>query len=211
MKVTNSLLVVYKEKDAHFFKHLKELINSFDDTNEAIVGTEDGTVKVMRCEEQKWLEWTKRDNSIISRMADKFLFIDEDKKGLFDNPLYSRYGVSFGIINENFFSIKIDDNYSWTEYEYQAFSKELKELVDKEIAEVNVYELLQASKEKAKEKAGLAALALALFPPAVPFAGGAVAADTAEVIRNKKLLRDQMLYFALSKAYYEGLEDFMKS
>ena len=29
MKVTNSLLVVYKEKDAHFFKHLKELINSF--------------------------------------------------------------------------------------------------------------------------------------------------------------------------------------
>lgn len=211
MKVTNSLLVIYKEKDRDFFKHLKELVDSYDDTQDSIIGTEDGTVKVIRCEEKKWLEWTKRDNDFISRMADKFIFIDLIKYMDYEVPVYNQYGVSFGRLDDRVFSISVDDDYEWTDYLYQAFSKELQELTDKEIAEINAYEKLKKSKKKTTEKAALAFAAFALFPPAVPFAGGAIAVDANELAKNKQLLREQMLYFAISKAYYEGLEEFMKN
>ena len=211
MKLKNTLLIVYKQKDEVYFKHLKELIDSFDDTEDSIVGTEDGTVRPMRCEERKWLKWAERSHDgNTKRLADKYLFIGDIKGIELDSPQYSRYGVKFGPLNKQYYAINVDEDYDFDENSYANFMKELNSLVNNDITEVSAFDDMQDAKDIAKKAGAGAAAALVLFPPAAPFFGGIVGAGANDYKKSKDILRAQMLYFAVTKAYLEGLEDFMK-
>ena len=212
MKFKNSLLIVYKEKDKEYFKHLKSLIDSKDDTSEAIVGTEDGTVRVMKCVEQKWLQWEKRDKGDSAKnLAGKILFIGDIKDIKVNFPDFNQYGIKYGCVDESSFAIQVDENHEWKPEEYAAFLKELKELTGKEVAKKNAYEQLKDAKDDTKKAAFATAAALALFPPAAFYIGGLAADAVQDMISNKKLIREQMLYFGITKAYLESLDDFMKT
>ena len=50
-----------------------------------------------------------------------------------------------------------------------------------------------------------------LFPVAFIVAGGMVAKNLADAKKNADTLRNQMLYFAITKVYLEELDKFMKA
>ena len=211
MKV-KSLLIVYKEKDEEYFKHLKALIDSKDDSKEGMVGVEDGTVRVFKCPEKQWMKYKAKGKE--NRLADKTLFID-DMKGITIpgpiEPVYNQYGISYGPIDKQHYVVEVDEKFVWNEDIYKRFQEELKQLTDKEgVAETDAFGEQEGAKERIKKNGGLVALSL-LFPPALFIAGGMVVKDASEAIKNAKALRSQMLYFALSKVYLEELDAFMKS
>lgn len=205
MKV-KSLLIVYKEKDEEFFKHLKGLIEAKDDVI-CVVGTEDGTVRPFKCSEKQWL--THKERGHENKLANKFLFIDEIKDVKVPNPIYNNYGILYGPIDDRHFAILVDDKYKWDEETYKQFQNELKRLTDESIAESDVYARKEEVKEGMKKKSKYLALGL-LFPPALIVTSGLVVKDVSDVIKNEKILRSQMLYFAITKVYLEELNAFMK-
>lgn len=208
MKV-KSLLIVYKEKDAEFFKQLKDLIVTKDDDLDKTVGVEDGTVRPIKCSEKKWLEHkdSGRDDKLL---GDKIIFIDDIKDVTLRSPVYNKYGISYGPIDKRHFAIVVDEKYAWNEVDYTSFQLELKKLTDNAtITETDAFTGQEAAKKKMKEKGKFMALGL-LFPPALIVAGGMAVKDVSDVKKNSKLLRSQMLYFAITKVYLEELDKFIK-
>ena len=211
MKV-KSLLIVYKDKDEEFFKHLKGLIDSKDDDQNGSVGVEDGTVRVFKCPEKQWLKYKAKGTE--DRLADKTLFID-DIQGIAVSdpvkPVYSQYGISYGPIDSLHYLVEVDEKYVWKEKAYRRFQEELKQLTDKnDVVDRDAFADQEDAKDRIKKKGKFVALSL-LFPPALFVAGGMVAKDASEVFKNAKVIRSQMLYFALTKVYLEELDAFMKS
>ncbi len=211
MKV-KSLLIVYKDKDEEFFKHLKGLIDSKDDSQDGSVGVEDGTVRVFKCPEKQWLKYKAKGKE--DRLADKTLFID-DMQGITVSgpvkPVYSKYGISYGPIDQLHYVVEVDEKYVWEEESYRRFQEELKQLTDKDgVTETDAFAGQTDAKDRIKKKGKFVALSL-LFPPALLVTGGMVVKDASEVFKNAKVIRSQMLYFALTKVYLEELDAFMKS
>ena len=211
MKV-KSLLIVYKDKDEEFFKHLKGLIDSKDDDQNGCVGVEDGTVRVFKCPEKQWLKYKAKGKE--DRLADKTLFID-DMQGITAagpiEPVYSKYGISYGPIDPLHYVVEVDEKYEWDEDAYRRFQEELKQLTDKDdVTETDAFAGQEEAKGRIKKNSKFVALSL-LFPPALLVTGGIVAKEASEVFKNAKVIRSQMLYFALTKVYLEELDAFMKS
>ena len=207
MKV-KSLLIVYKEKDEEFFKHLKGLIEAKDDGENGAIGTEDGTVRPFKCSEKQWLKHKEKEER-IDKLADKFLFIDDIKDVLVPDPVYNNYGISYGPVDRRNYVILIDEKFEWNEELYNQFQNELKRITDVTLAETNAYARGENAKEGLKKKGPFLALGL-LFPPALAVAGPMVAKDASDAIKNFNVLRSQMLYFAITKVYLEELDAFMK-
>lgn len=209
MKV-KSLLIVYKDEDEEIFKHLKGLIDSNDD-QDGSVGVEDGTVRVFKCPEKQWLKYKAKGKE--DRLADKTLFID-DMQGITVSgpvkPIYSQYGISYGPIDSLHYLVEVDENYVWEKEVYRRFQEELKQLTNNADTKTDAFASQEEAKERMKKNGKLLALSL-LFPPALLLTGGMVAIDASEVSRNAKVIRSQMLYFALTKVYLEELDAFMKS
>ena len=207
MKV-QSLLIVYKEKDEEFFKHLKNLIESNDDGEGGVVGTEDGTIRVFKCSEKQWLK--HKEKGRVNKLADKFLFIDDMKDISVAEPVYDKYGITYGKMDESNYAIIVDERYEWNEETYKEFQEEFKKLKDDmAAAEEDAYGAHEEAKEEIKKKGPFLALGV-LFPPALLLAGGMVAKNVSEAIKNYKILRSQMLYYAVTKVYLEELDAFMK-
>ena len=208
MKV-KGLLIVYKEKDEEFFKHLKELIVTKDDQVDNPVGVEDGTVRPIKCSEKKWLEH-KEAGTDDKLLGDKIIFIDDIKDINLTNPVFNKYGITYGPIDNRHYAIVIDEKYVWNELDYTSFQLELKQLTDNaSISETDAFAGQEGAKKRIKEKGKFMALGL-LFPPALIVAGGMAAKDVSEAKKNSKTLRSQMLYFAITKVYMEELDRFMK-
>lgn len=206
---TKELLIVYKEKDEDFFKQLKDLIVKKDDEVDNTVGVEDGTVRPVKCSEKKWLAH-KESGTDDRLLGDKIIFIDDIKDVTLTNPVYNNYGISYGPIDNRHYAILVDEKYVWNELDYTSFQLELKQLTDNaSISETDAFAGQEGAKKRIKEKGKIVALGL-LFPPALIVAGGMVAKEASEAKKNSKVLRSQMLYFAVTKVYLEELDKFMK-
>jgi hypothetical protein len=206
---TKTLLIVYKEKDEAFFKQLKELIETKDDTSENTVGVEDGTVRVFKCSEKKWLQHKAKNTA--DKLADKTLFIDDIKDITLIHPIYNKYGISYGPIDKRHYAIIADEKFAWDEDAYADFHIELSRIIDDEsLTEKDAFAGQAVAKKDMKKHGAIAALGL-LFPVTVLVAGGLVAKNLSEAKKNADILRSQMLYFAIAKVYKEELDAFMKS
>lgn len=206
--IETELLIVYKEKDEEFFKHIKGLIESKDDNEKGIVGVEDGTVRVMKCPEKTWL--LHKANGRENKLPQKILFIGGIKGISLKNYSYNEHGIAYGPINQNHYAIAIDEKYQWDELDYTSFQLELKRLTNNaSITEIDAFKGKERSKRNMKDNSPFASLGL-LLPSAFIAAGVLYAKDAKEAIKNAKILRSQMLYFAVTKVYFEELDKFMK-
>lgn len=208
MNSKTKLLVVYKKKDEEYFDFLKGLVDDNDDFDDEIVGTEDETIRVIPCDEDKWLKWEKLGKS--DDLADKFLFIDDIKGVELAKPKFNRYGISFGYIDDNHFSIIVDEKFEWTESKYRVFLNELNDILEGGIAEVDAYKDYHLKKKNKKNKMIISGIACIV----VPLAGAVLAAglnvpDVVEALNNKKVIRQQMLSFGITKAYFDELGKFI--
>ena len=161
MKV-KSLLIVYKDKDEEFFKQLKELIITKDDEVGNTIGVEDGSVRPIKCSEKKWLEHKEsgRDDRLL---GEKIIFIDDIKDVVLSNPVYNKYGISYGPIDNRHYAIVVDEKYIWNEHDYTSFQLELKQLTDNSsISEQDAFAGQEGAKKKIKQKGKFVALSLSL-------------------------------------------------
>ncbi len=208
MNSKTKLLVVYKKKDEEYFDFLKGLVDDIDDFDDEIVGTEDETVRVLPCDEDKWLKWQKLGKA--DDLADKFLFIDDIKGVDLEKPKYNRYGIAYGYIDNNHFSIIVDEKYKWTEGYYRIFLNELNELLEGGIAEENAFKDYQLKKKDTKKKAIIGGVACLVWPLAgAVLAAGLNVPNIVEALNNKKVIRQQMLSFGITKAYFDEFGKFI--
>ena len=201
--------LLYKEKDETYFKQLKDLIEAKDDAQDSIVGVEDGTVRAFKCSEKQWLEHKAHGSE--NKLADKILFIDDIQDVVLKDPIYKKYGISYGAIDQQQFAIIVDEKYAWDEPTYKDFKLDLSQLSDDEsISSKNAYGNQENAKKSAKRSGAIAALGV-LFPVAFVVGGGLVAKSLSDAKKNADTLRQQMLYFAINKVYREELDKFMKA
>lgn len=128
-----NLIVVYKEKDEVSLNQLKKMVDSKDDDteNETIVGTEDGTVKIVAWNEKTWLDNKKAGNT--GTLDDKILFLG-DIKGV-DKLIptldikFNQYGVSYGFSGKQA-AIRIDAKPLKKKEIYDEFISDLKSVCD---------------------------------------------------------------------------------
>ena len=202
-----TLLIVYKEKDEAYFKQLKNLIDAKDDSDKT-VGVEDGTVRTYKCPESLWLEHKAKGRE--KSLADKIIFIDDIKDIKLSSPVYNKYGISYGPIDKQQFAVVVDEKYAWDDDTYFNFRTELEHLTDdgtiSEDAMAN-----QKKNQKNRKRNGMVAALGVLFPVAFIVAGGMVTKNLADAKKNADTLRNQMLYFAITKVYLEELDKFMKA
>lgn len=205
MKI-KSLLIVYKEKDEEYFEYLKNLIDTNDDDKD-IVGTKDGTIRVMMCLEKTWLSHKEKGTS--DKLADKTIFIDDIQGVSLENTIFDDYGIKYGLVDDNSFSIIVDEKYEWSEEKYNSFYKEIQELSILQIPDENIMNNKKDRQDKMKKHKALFILGVMYplaFGAAGAIVGGTIAADA---MKDSKLLRKQMLYYAINKVYIEELNDFM--
>lgn len=202
MKDITSLLVVYQKRDEEIFSHLKDLVERNDDGEDyEIVGTEDGTVRVIKCTEDIWLVHKKAGRE--KNLAEKVIFIGDIKGS--ENPIsiYREHGISYGKIDNDHMKINVDENYIWNREEYSIFLSELKSVV------ISADEIKASVEKKSRTKASMVVGGI-LFPPLQIYNAVALAIDAKDARKDSKLMRKQMLLYGVSKLYYNDLEKFIK-
>lgn len=203
-----TLLVVYKKKDEELFEYFKELVYRKDDEDEKRVGLKDGSVKIIRCDEDTYLHHLKAGRS-LNKLADKVLFIGDIKGVTPLEPIFDRYGISFGF-DGTVITVSVDADYEWARYEYDEFIEELKQFTDHEL--VNADGLMGKEIRDEKKNIKRDALVVAggfLFPPLHIYEATKRARALKENIDDNKIIRQQMLLYGLSALYYLNLEEFM--
>ena len=208
MKEKIKLLIVYNEKDEEYFNHISELLSKNDDTDEHVIGVEDNSIEPLKCVEHKWLQWKKMGEN--NQLSEKVLFVDDIEGITLETPIYDEFGISFGPINDNQFMIKVDEEFEWNPWLYSKFHQELVDLVDLNITKNEIYKTLNTHKEIVKNNMKTALISSLWF--ALP--GAILAACTIDDVKKvkecEKLLRDQMMCYAMTKAYYNGLQRFIE-
>ncbi len=201
-----NLLVVYKNKDEISLNQLRKFVDTKDDDpdNEKIVGTEDGTVKIIAWDEKTWIDNKKAGNS--GHLDDKILFLG-DIKGVEKliptlDIKFDEFGVSYGFSGKQA-AILVDPKPLNNPGTYDSFMKKLNEVCDASTAKEKKYFDTRDVKDVVKKGAKYY-LASAFFLPAV---AGAVNHG----IKDAKLVRDQQLLYGISKLYLNDLDAFMKS
>lgn len=205
--MATSLLVVYKKQDEEVFNHLKELVSSYDDEDGKIVGTEDGTVRVLRCEEENWKRHKERGHA--EKLADKFLFVGDVEGTSTGTPLFDKYGVSY-FVDENKLYLSVSSNYKWTNEEYDTFISELKEVYNKEISQADNPQRKKIDKKTIRNSAMMVA-GLTLFAPLAVYGAVMQGKEIKNAMNDSKNLRKQMLMYGISKIYYDSLDEFVKA
>lgn len=205
MKDMESLLVVFAKKHEEVFEHLKELIMTEDDLDGEIIGTEDGTIKVLKCYEESWKQHHRLGQR--RKLGKKTVILGNMKD--VEPPiefLFKAYGVGYGIAEDNYMQIYIDDKFEWSRDIYDEFIMELNELVSHSITQMDALAAMENVKNKNTKKA-MVATGVVLFPP-LALAG--VAKHTYDITKEKELIRKQQLMYAVTKLYYDDLEAYMK-
>lgn len=202
MKV-NPLLIVFKEEDREVYSHLKHLIESRDDES----STKNVRIRTLRCLDKQWFIYKKKDR--LRKLAEKSLFIDCCDV-MISEPVYTQYGITYGMTDQGDFGIRIDEKYEWTEDEYTEFLGELSQLTeDSSIAQTKAFVAEEEAKKKLKKKGVLFAVGL-LFPPSMIAAGGLAVKDVSAAMKDSRLRREQMLFLAVTKFYLDELDAFMR-
>ena len=132
-----NLIVVYKEKDEIPLNQLKKMVDTKDDDAEIgkIIGTEDGTVKIVAWSEKTWLDNKKAGNT--GDLDDHILFLG-DIKGV-DKLIptldikFDEYGVSYGVSGKQA-AIMIDPKPLLKKETYDKFVESLKQVCNGQIS-----------------------------------------------------------------------------
>lgn len=182
--------LAFVTKDELLFQQLKKLVESNDDeSDEVVIGTKDGTVRLVRWEEQKWLYRSKTDT------VDTKVIVIGDCKGA-DNGIklmdvrFDQYGVRYGWVG-NCAYIHADLRRIRGKGVYDAFLAELNTIPAPEI-------IKEDKKLRLNWKTGLKTAL------ATPLLAKDLYDDTYAVKR-------QMYFFGVIRFYYHDLERFLES
>ena len=221
-----TLIIVYK--DEMLANQMKKMIETKDDTDDSITGTQDNSINVVAWTEKVWLANKKAGN-----ITSKVLFLGNikgvDKLIPVIDVKFSRHGIRYGwagnqaVIYATLNEIKSVES-------YRAFHDELEKLpapqmvkdaikpkvpakretVSVDDAQVEVQPAKQKKKGVTKGK-NIAKKVGHTIGDAVADARERAMVFSAEYFRNKKDMERQMLFFGVICLYNEGLEAFMKS
>ena len=200
---TQQLIVVYKDELP--LNLIKKMVETNDDEDGKIIGTEDGTIKIISWDEKMWLEQRKKGN-----IANKALFIDkvrgtENLKPLIDVK-FSKWGIEYGWAG-NQALLTVDTNKLMIKEDYNEFLEDFKKLC-------NMTGTGGVDSKTTKTLIGTGAalgIAGALLGP-VGIIGSIVASGLfGGVYGSKADMKKQMLLYGVTQLYYKDLDDFMKS
>ena len=199
------LVVVFDDKDEVAFNYLKKLVETEDDENGNIVGTEDNTVAV--------LAWDKKKFKDNKNMANKVMFLGDVKEASNITPImdviYNELGITYGIsgknaviqVNEN--GIRNDEDLKQLITKYETIVKKIKA---DESASNNAIRL------RTKSKVSIIIAAATMLVD--PIGGGALVANSVmcnlKKYRENGQLRKTMFLYGITKFYLEELDSFMK-
>ncbi len=205
---TRNLIVVYKEKDEVSLNQLKKMVDTKDDDSEngTIVGTEDGTVKVVAWSERTWLDNKKAGNT--GALDDRILFLG-DIKGV-DKLIptldikFNKYGVSYGFSGKQA-AVMIDAKPLLKKKNYDEFIEDLKSVCTATtVEEKRNFDF--CDKTKNIKNGGMRAAVSVLFG-----AIGMIATATSYAFGDVKIMRNQQFLYAVAKLYQNDLDSFMKN
>ena len=192
-----TLIVVCK--DEMLVNQLRKLVETKDDTDEeSVVGTRDGSVKIVAWTEKVWLDQKKAGN------IDAKVLLLGDIKGV-DKLIpvldvrFDDCGVKYGWAG-NQAVVAVDAKAVKSKEDYEAFLKKLEEMPVPEIIKKKQH---SADGDKKVAAAGGIALLLGFLP----LAAGAAA----YVFSDKKAVKQQMLFYGVINLYNNHLEEFMQA
>ncbi len=191
-----SLIVVYKKKDEMAVNMLRKLVETNDDKEGEIVGTEDGTVDIIPWSEKVWLE-----NKDAGNIGEKVLFIG-DIKGAKDllpiiDTKYHKHGIIYGWAGtQAILTLKQDKE---TPTNYEDFMSDLEKYYDDSIA--------NGKHKLGKNKRTIVKGILMGLPIIRPFAAGSLIKDGLD---DAKEMRKQKLLLGIIEFYMNHLEQFIK-
>ena len=180
--------LAFVTKDELLYQQLKKLVETDDDeSEEVVIGTKDGTVRLVRWEEQKWLYRLKTDT------VDTKVIVIGDVKGTdagekLMNVKYDQYGVRYGWIG-NCAYVSADLRRIRAKGAYDAFLKELNEMPAPEI-------ITEDKKLRLNWKTGLKA---ALATPIL----------AKDLYDDNYAVKRQMYFFGVIRFYYNDMEAFL--
>ncbi len=203
-----NLLVVYKNKDEVSLNQLKKFVDTKDDDSESekIVGTEDGTVKIISWDEKTWRDNKKAGNN--GHLDDKILFIG-DIKGV-DKLIptldikFNQFGVSYGFSGKQA-AIMVDPMPLLKRETYDEFIEDLKQVCT--ATTVKEKRNFDFGDKKENVKGGVKFAAISALLGSI----GAVATVTSYAFGDAKIIRNQQFLYGVAKLYLNDLDAFMKS
>lgn len=202
------LIIVCDNKTEEYANLLRQLISSKDDTENEVVGIEDGTVGVV-----VWLEKEYRDNMATISSNEHILFLGngEVSKKEFNSSMkmyYDQFGMTYGWLgNRGVLRVttEIDD-----EEEYNKFVELYSNFnLDFEAIEFKNFRETVAGMTAGGLAAGLAAGIVGVAGAAGVAGAGIIGSKVVSVNRQKKIKQQQ--YHTLVVAFYrEGLAKFLE-
>lgn len=202
------LIIVCDNKTEEYANLLRQLISSKDDTENEVVGIEDGTVGVV-----VWLEKKYRDNMATISSNEHILFLGngEVSKKEFNSSMkmyYDQFGMTYGWLgNRGVLRVttEIDD-----EEEYNKFVELYSNFnLDFEAIEFKNFRETVAGMTAGGLAAGLAAGIVGVAGAAGVAGAGIIGSKVVSVNRQKKIKQQQ--YHTLVVAFYrEGLAKFLE-
>ena len=196
---TQTLIVVCK--DEMYINQLRKLVETKDDGDSSITGTQDGSIQIVAWDEKTWLAQKKAGN-----ISNKVLFIG-DVKGV--NKLlpiidiqFNEYGVKYGWAG-NQAAIWIDTKEIGDEETYMEFLKKLNELPIPEQYRTQITESTKVTAPVAVGKQNLwnqlAALGVNAF------------LTVKDLFKDKTQVKNQMFFYGIIKMYFNDLEKYMNA
>ena len=196
---TKTLIVVCK--DEMYINQLRKLVETKDDGDSSITGTQDGTIQIVAWDEKTWLAQKKAGN-----ISNKVLFIG-DIKGI--NKLlpiidtqFNEYGVKYGWAG-NQAAIWIEPQDISSEEIYVEFLKKLNELPIPEQYRVEIPESTKVAAPMAVGKQNLwnqlAAFGVNAF------------LTVKDLLKDKTQVKNQMFFYGIIKMYLNDLDKYMNA
>ena len=179
--------LAFVTKDELLYQQLKKLVEAEDDEDEVVIGTKDGTVRLVRWEEEKWVYRSKTDT------VDSKVIVIGDCKGADSgvklmNVKYDQYGVRYGWIG-NCAYVHADLRKIRAKGVYDAFLEELRTMPAPEV-------IKEDKKLRLNWKTGLKA---ALATPIL----------AKDLYDDSYAVKRQMYFFGVIHFYYHLLEEFL--
>ena len=196
---TKTLIVVCK--DEMYINQLRKLVETKDDGDSSITGTQDGTIQIVAWDEKTWLAQKKAGN-----ISNKVLFIG-DIKGI--NKLlpiidtqFNEYGVKYGWAG-NQAAIWIEPQDISSEEIYVEFLKKFNELPIPEQYRVEIPESTKVAAPVAVGKQNLwnqlAAFGVNAF------------LTVKDLLKDKTQVKNQMFFYGIIKMYFNDLDKYMNA
>ena len=224
LETKKTLIVVYKNE--LLMNQLKKLVETHDDTAEGTVGTRDDSINIVAWAEKVWLE-----NKTAGNIQGKILFLGDikgtDKLIPVIDVVFDQYGVKYGWAGNQ--AVLFADVKALTDRkDYDAFLEELvqmpvpdslKTLKNNTVNGVGskedapIAEDMQTHDENSEKKKPalfrMAQGAVSASAETLEKVGGQIAVKTEEAFRNKRLVKNQMMFYGVIKLYNDGLKTFM--